>query len=80
MNSKARIKAREGCRYVELLRDERNPNVYFTRSIWDSEEHLNMYRDSELFKGVWAATKALFSDKPQAWSTVVLASENEHGI
>lgn len=67
--SKEKIRAREGCRYLELLRDKRNPNIFFTYSFWDSEDYLNQYRHSELFKTTWAKTKALFAAKPQAWST-----------
>jgi len=62
------IKGFEGCAHVELLQDKLHPNVFFTFSLWKSEEHLNAYRDSELFGSVWGATKALFNDKPQAWS------------
>jgi heme oxygenase (mycobilin-producing) len=66
--SKDKIMAFEGCNHVELLQDLNQPNIYSTYSLWDSEEHLNNYRNSELFGIVWKATKALFSDKPQAWS------------
>jgi heme oxygenase (mycobilin-producing) len=57
-----------GCRHVELLQDRTHPNVFFTFSIWESEDNLNEYRDSELFAKVWGKTKVLFNDKPQAWS------------
>ncbi|MCC9167848.1 putative quinol monooxygenase [Pontibacter harenae] len=67
-NSRDKIRAFEGCNHVELLQDVNQPNVYSTYSLWDSEEHLNKYRQSELFGSVWPATKALFADKPQAWS------------
>ena len=72
-NSKAKIRAFEGCQHVELLKDLNQPNIYSTYSLWDSEEHLNNYRDSELFGQVWPATKTLFADKPQAWSHVQVA-------
>jgi quinol monooxygenase YgiN len=62
------IKGFKGCHHVELLQDKKNTNVFFTYSMWESEEHLNAYRDSELFSKVWGATKLLFNDKPQAWS------------
>ena len=62
------IKGFEGCQHVELLQDKLHSNVFFTFSLWQSEEHLNAYRDSELFAKVWSATKILFNDKPQAWS------------
>lgn len=62
------IRGFEGCHHVELLQVENSPNVFFTYSIWDSETHLNKYRDSELFNSVWSRTKVLFNDKPQAWT------------
>ncbi len=58
----------EGCRHLELWQDEKQSNVFFTYSHWDSNEHLDHYRFSELFKDTWTKTKALFADKPQAWS------------
>ncbi|WP_299823909.1 antibiotic biosynthesis monooxygenase family protein [uncultured Pontibacter sp.] len=67
-NSKDRIQAFIGCNHVELLQDLNNPNIYSTYSLWDSEEHLNNYRRSELFGQVWPATKTLFAAKPEAWS------------
>jgi len=67
--SKRLIRGFEGCRHLELLRDKSAQNIILTYSHWLSEEHLNTYRDSELFKTTWAATKALFSDKPVAFSS-----------
>lgn len=62
----------DGCSHVELLQDKLHSNIFFTFSLWQSEEHLNAYRDSELFARVWGATKQLFNDKPQAWSLTEL--------
>lgn len=62
------IRGFEGCNHLELWQGANEDNVFFTYSIWDSEEHLDHYRFSELFKDTWAKTKALFEDKPQAWS------------
>ncbi len=58
----------EGCQHLELLKEIDKDNVYFTYSYWDSLRSLEKYRHSSLFKGVWAFTKSLFSDKPAAWS------------
>ena len=66
--SKNLIAAMEGCNHVELLQDINNPNLFFTLSIWDDPKFLEVYRQSELFEGVWAKTKILFADKPEAWS------------
>ncbi len=67
-NNKALIRAFDGVKHLELLKDKNNSNIFFTYSVWDSEIHLENYRNSDLFKGVWAKTKPLFADKPEAWS------------
>ncbi|WP_162052674.1 putative quinol monooxygenase [Pontibacter pamirensis] len=69
-SSKEEIRGFEGCKHVELLQDVNTPNVYSTYSLWDSEGHLNEYRNSELFGQVWPKTKKLFAAKPQAWSLI----------
>ncbi len=74
-NKKA-IRGFEGCHHLELWRDENKPNVFMTYSHWENEEALNRYRDSELFKKVWAFTKTLFSEKPFAFSSKKLQEVN----
>lgn len=63
--SKLKIRGMPGCHHLELWRRD---NIFFTYSIWENEEALNNYRHSELFKDTWSRTKALFADKPEAWS------------
>jgi len=67
-SSREQIRAMHGCLYLELMRDVNQPSVFMTHSHWVSEDDLNNYRDSELFKSVWAKTKPLFADKPLAFS------------
>lgn len=67
--SKHRIRHFEGCQHLELLQDKNFPNIFSTYSYWESENHLNTYRNSELFKEVWASTKVLFIEKPIAFSS-----------
>ncbi|MCT4698065.1 putative quinol monooxygenase [Tenacibaculum haliotis] len=62
------IRNSPGCRLLELYRDKNNPDIFFTYSYWETEQDLENYRNSDLFKGVWAQTKVLFNDKPLAWS------------
>ncbi len=73
-NNWQHIKGFKGCQHVELLQDKNNPCVFFTYSLWDNEESIETYRNSELFNTVWAATKILFNDKPQAWSVAEVLS------
>jgi quinol monooxygenase YgiN len=63
----------EGCVELKLLQEEGSNNIFFTHSIWQSEAHLNAYRNSDFFKDVWGRTKKLFADKPEAWSLKVIA-------
>ena len=62
------IRAFEGVQHLELLSDKNNPNIYFTYSVWRNEIYLEKYRQSDLFKSVWAVTKPLFIEKAEAWS------------
>ena len=57
-----------GCSHLELLEDKGDSTVYFTYSYWDSEQSLQQYRDSALFKDTWQLTKALFQAKAEAWT------------
>ncbi|WP_053971976.1 putative quinol monooxygenase [Mangrovimonas sp. ST2L15] len=75
-NVKDKIRAFEGCEFLELYRDKNQPNIFFTYSYWATDDCLETYRNSELFKNVWAQTKPLFNDKPQAWSVDKLHSLN----
>ena len=70
--SKHKIRARQGCQHLELLRCTSPDNVFFTYSYWDSEDDLNAYRYSDLFRATWAKTKVLFDGKPEAWSVEVV--------
>ncbi|MBD3863843.1 MAG: heme-degrading monooxygenase HmoA [Olleya marilimosa] len=71
---KFKIRNFKGNQLLELYQDKTNPNVFFTYSYWDNESDLENYRNSDLFKGVWAKTKPLFNAKPEAWSVDKLAS------
>jgi quinol monooxygenase YgiN len=67
-SSKHQIRSFPGCTHLELMRDDREPNIFSTYSLWESGTDLERYRESELFKGVWAQTKVLFEAKPMAFS------------
>lgn len=71
---KEKIRGFEGNQFLELYQDKNDPRIFFTYSYWKTEENLENYRNSELFKGVWSYTKTLFSDKPEAWSVDKIAS------
>lgn len=62
------IRAFPGCRHLELWHAHDPANVYMTYSIWESQQALDHYRFSDLFKSTWSATKVLFSAPPLAFS------------
>ena len=66
--AKHKIRTFKGCMHLELWRDKNQPTIFFTYSKWEKESDLENYRNSELFKGVWATTKPMFSSKANAWS------------
>lgn len=71
---KEKIRSAPGNRFLELYQDKNNKSIFFTYSYWETEDDLENYRKSELFTSVWAFTKKLFNDKPEAWSVDKLAS------
>lgn len=75
--SKSKIRNVPGCTHLELHRDYTRKNIFATYSIWDSEEALNNYRDSDLFKEVWSKTKALFEKEPVAFSSRLVEEVSE---
>jgi quinol monooxygenase YgiN len=58
----------EGCRHLQLFRDVQDENVLITYSHWESSEHLDRYRNSELFKSTWSEVKPMFVAQPVAFS------------
>ncbi|MEY8849193.1 putative quinol monooxygenase [Psychroserpens sp. XS_ASV72] len=73
-SNKHKIRAFEGCEFLELYRDKYNTNTFFTYSYWNTENDLERYRQSNLFKQVWSKTKPLFNAKPEAWSVDKIVS------
>jgi len=61
-----------GCVSLQLLRDEVEPNIFFTISVWRDTYYLEQYRQSELFKTTWFKVKLLFRDRPKAWTTQMI--------
>ena len=72
--NKEKIRGFDGCEFLELYRDKNNTNRFFTYSYWENERALEDYRNSDLFKKVWAETKVFFNEKPEAWSVDKLVS------
>ena len=67
---KHKVRHFEGCLHLELMKDTKDPYIFSTFSIWLSEEHLENYRNSNLFKEVWAENKTYFAEKPAAFSLI----------
>jgi autoinducer 2-degrading protein len=68
---KSKIRNFPGCIHLKLLRDKNDSTIFFTYSKWNAEASLEAYRNSDLFKGVWATTKTKFRSKAAAWSVAV---------
>ncbi len=66
---KGKIRASAGCLHLELLVDAVYPNIVTTYSVWEDEQALNAYRDSNLFQQTWKKTKPMFAAPPLAFSS-----------
>lgn len=70
---KSQIEGQPGCEGVKLLKDHEESGVFFTFSVWKDQTSIDAYRQTELFGKVWPTVKKWFADKPQAWSTELIA-------
>jgi len=62
----------KGCYDLNSYQDIKEPNVFFTISIWQDETALNDYRHSDFFKTLWSQLKPMFADKAVAHSMQVM--------
>lgn len=62
------IRAFPGCLELTLLQSSEEPSRFSTYSLWEDDESLQAYRQSDLFRRTWARTKVLFNDRPTATS------------
>ncbi len=74
-NYKPMIRAFDGCSYVSLHHEDQDPNLLFTISHWESVDHLEGYRNSATFKGIWSQMTPLFGGRPEAFSLEKIAEE-----
>jgi hypothetical protein len=65
------IRNQAGCTKLELHKDIHLPNRFYTYSVWNTEQDLENYRNSILFNTVWKQTKAMFKEKPHAYSLIL---------
>ncbi|MFY0643716.1 MAG: antibiotic biosynthesis monooxygenase [Bacteroidia bacterium] len=65
---KDKIESMPGLLNLKLYQDDENEAILFTISSWLNDQYLEEYRNSELFGLVWPRTKALFEQRPEAWS------------
>jgi quinol monooxygenase YgiN len=62
------VAKQKNCGGMKLLQDKYQPNIVFTYSLWEDENALNAYRDSELFQKIWPTIKPWFKEKAEAWT------------
>ena len=62
---KDEIRGFNGNQFLELYQDKNDKRTFFTYSYWESESHLEAYRNSDLFKGVWSYPKLYLAINPK---------------
>lgn len=63
-----RISSFDGCTHLDILNDKEDKTKFFSYSTWESEKHLENYRNSEMFKETWAKAKTFFAKDANAWT------------
>jgi quinol monooxygenase YgiN len=58
----------EGCMELNAYQDNKQPQIFFTISRWQSEQSLDNYRYSDFFKTLWSVVKPMFAAKAEAHS------------
>lgn len=67
---KSKILSSPGCKDVQIFKDINNKSIVFSYSVWETEQDLENYRKSEMFRKVWNEVKTLFSNPAEAWTIV----------
>ncbi len=62
----------DGCLELNAYQDNRQPEIFFTISKWESEAMLDNYRFSDFFKTLWSKVKPMFAAKAEAHSITVV--------
>jgi quinol monooxygenase YgiN len=62
----------DGCIELNAYQDNKQPEVFFTISRWQSEHNLDNYRYSDFFKTLWSVVKPMFAAKAEAYSMTVV--------
>ena len=65
----------EGCLSLEVFSVADKPFSYATISKWQSPEHLENYRQSELFNTIWKKIKPYFASKAEAFTLIEITGE-----
>ena len=64
----ARVRTREGCLHMHMMRSDEEPGLIFTYSLWRDAGALDAYRHSEAFQTMWGTIKPHFAARPEAHS------------
>ncbi len=63
-----KVRGFNGCEYLDIFFDPKGRGRVITYSLWDSTDHLEEYRNSELFKAFWDELKLHFAKPAEAYS------------
>jgi len=62
------ISSMPGCQSLQIFHDLDSTCVFFTVSNWQTDDHLQQYRNSMVFKSLWPEVKSLFQSSAEAWT------------
>lgn len=56
-----------GCMHNDIFRDRNNDNIFYSYTIWSSEEDIERYLKSMYYKEIWGDIWDYFKKEPMAW-------------
>ncbi|OFX61669.1 MAG: hypothetical protein A2046_04560 [Bacteroidetes bacterium GWA2_30_7] len=62
------LKKQKGCMQIDMLNDKKIKDIYYSYTIWDNEENLKKYKNSDFYKELSSKVLPLCEKEPQAWT------------
>ncbi len=63
-----KVRAQRGCKFLEISQGFHDKSEIITYSYWESQNDLNVYRQSDFFRAFWKDIRVNFQEPARAWS------------
>ena len=56
-----------GCIHNDIFRDKMKENIFYSYTIWNSDEDIEKYLGSQYYKDIWGDLWDYFEGTPKSW-------------